>query len=129
MRLRAPTTCPEWNEGTDEDVKVLQWLSKHTGLTSECISEIIEPFAKQQSENAINGTTWNEAAKHAATRQVMRPPPHLAKTIMLNTASPSSSFEQYTLLSQLADAEAQSKPLDDAMCEGNSCFPHVRIIS
>ena len=71
MRLRAPTTCPEWNEGTDEDVKVLQWLSKHTGLTSECISEVIKPFAKWQSENAINGTTWNEAAKHAATRQVM----------------------------------------------------------
>ena len=32
-----------------------------------------------------------------------------------NTASLSSSFEQYTLLGRLADAEAQSKPLDDAM--------------
>ena len=31
------------------------------------------------------------------------------------TASSNSSFEQYTLLGQLADVEAQSKPLDDAM--------------
>ena len=45
--LRAPTTCPKWNKGTYEDVQVLQWLSKHTGLTSECVSEVIEPFAKQ----------------------------------------------------------------------------------
>ena len=71
MQLRAPTTCPEWNEGTDEAVKVLQWLSKYAGLTSECVSQVIEPFAKWQSENAINGTTWNKAAKYAAIRQVM----------------------------------------------------------
>ena len=45
MWLRAPTTSPEWNKGTDEDTKVLQWLSKHAGLTSECISGVIEPFA------------------------------------------------------------------------------------
>ena len=46
MQLRAPTTCPKWNEGTNEDIKVFQWLSIHTGLTSECVSEVIEPFAK-----------------------------------------------------------------------------------
>ena len=46
MWLRAPTTCPEWNEGTDKDVKILQWLSIHTGLTSECVSEVIELFTK-----------------------------------------------------------------------------------
>ena len=45
----------------------------------------------------------------------MQPPPHPAKVAELNTASSSSSFEQYTLLSQLADVEAQSKPLDNAM--------------
>ena len=44
MRLRAPTACPEWNEGTDKDVKILQRLSVHAGLTSECISEAIEAF-------------------------------------------------------------------------------------
>ena len=32
-----------------------------------------------------------------------------------NTALSSSAFEQYTLLNQLADVEAQPKPLDDAM--------------
>ena len=69
MRLRAPMACPKWNKGTDEDIKVLQWLSKHDGLTSECVSEVIEPFAKWQLKNAINHTTWNEAAKHAATRR------------------------------------------------------------
>ena len=47
MQLRAPTACPKWNEGTDEDGKVLQWLSVHAGLTSECVSEVIEPFANQ----------------------------------------------------------------------------------
>ena len=58
---------------------------------------------------------WNEAAKHAVKKQVMWPPPHPAKVAEPNTASSSSSFEQYTLLSQLADVEAQSKPLDNAM--------------
>ena len=115
MQLRAPTTCPKWNEGTNEDETILQWLSVHTGLTSECVSEVIELFARWQVENAMTGTTWNEAAKHAAERQVMRPPPCPAKVVELNTASSSSSFEQYTLLSRLADAEAQSKPLDNAM--------------
>ena len=58
MWLQAPTACPKWNEGTDEDVKVLQWLSIHAGLTSECVSEVIEPFSRQQAENTTNGMTW-----------------------------------------------------------------------
>ena len=70
MQLRAPTACPEWNEGTEEDEKVLHWLSRNAGLTSECITEVIEPFARRQLENAISGKTWNEAAKHAAAKQV-----------------------------------------------------------
>ena len=115
MWLRAPTACPEWNKGTDEDIKVLQWFSEHTGLTSECVSEVIKPFAKWQLENTINGMTRNEAAKHAATRQVMRPLPCPAKIVELNTASSSSAFEQYTLLNQLVDAEVWPKEADDAM--------------
>ena len=47
MQLRAPTACPEWNEGTDEDITVLHWLSKHAGLTSECITEAIELFTRR----------------------------------------------------------------------------------
>ena len=70
MRLRAPTTCPEWTEGMEDDEKVLHWLSQNTGLTSECVAEVIEPFARRQLENAISGKTWNEAAKHAAAKQV-----------------------------------------------------------
>ena len=73
MWLRAPTACPKWNEGTDEDEKVLHWLSKNAGLTSECVTEVIEPFARRRSENAITGKTWNEAAKHAAAKQVTQP--------------------------------------------------------
>ena len=107
MQLQAPTTCPEWNERTDEDVKILQWLSVHTGLTSECISEVIEPFARWQAENTMNGTMWNEAAKHAVTRQSMWLPPHPAKGVALNAASLSSVFKQYTLLNRLTGAEAQ----------------------
>ena len=71
MRLRAPTTCPKWNEGMDEDITVLHWLSKNAGLTSECITEVIEPFSRQQSENTTTSATWNEAAKRAAAKQVM----------------------------------------------------------
>ena len=71
MWLRAPTTCPKWNKGTSKDVKILQWLSIHAGLTSECITEVIEPFAKQRVENTMKSTTWNKAAKCAATQQVM----------------------------------------------------------
>ena len=67
MRLRAPTACPEWME---DDEKILHWLSQNTGLTSECIAEVIEPFARWRSENTISGKTWNEAAKRAATKQV-----------------------------------------------------------
>ena len=63
----------------------------------------------------MKGTTWNEAAKCAAARQVMQPPPHLAKVVEPNIALSSSAFKQYTLLDQLAEVDAQSKPLDDAM--------------
>ena len=47
MRLRAPTTCPEWNEGMEEDEKVLHSLSPNAGLTSECVAEVIEPLARR----------------------------------------------------------------------------------
>ena len=59
---------PAIRQEPDKDAKILQWLSIHAGLTSECVSEVIEPFAKQQAENTMNG---NEAAKHVAARQVM----------------------------------------------------------
>ena len=115
MRLRAPTACPEWNKGTDKDITVLHWLSKNAGLTSECVTEVIEPFTRWQSENTTTGMTWNEAAKHAAAKQVMQPPPCPLKAVELTTAPSHGKFDQYTLLDQLTDAEAQSKPLDDAM--------------
>ena len=98
MQLRAPTTYPKWNEGTDKDVKILQWLSIHAGLTSECVSEVIKPFTKWQAEDTTKGTMWNKAAKCAATRQVMQSPPHLAKVVEPNTSSSSSAFKLYTLL-------------------------------
>ena len=104
MQLQAPTTCPKWNKGTDEDVRILQWLSVDTGLTSECISEVIESFTRQWVENTMKGMTWNEAAKCAATKQVMWLP---AKVVAPDTASSSSVFEEYTLLDRLTEVEAQ----------------------
>ena len=83
----------KWNEGMDEDIAVLHWLSKHAGLTSECVTEVIELFTRRQLENTTHGTTWNEAAK-----QVMQPPPHPAKAVEPTTASSSSEFDQCTLL-------------------------------
>ena len=115
MWFKAPTACPKWDKGTDKDIAVLHWLTKNAGLTSECITEVIKPLARQWLENTTHGTTWNEAAKRAAAKQVMQPPPHPAKAVELTIASLSSEFDQYTLLDQLTDAEAQSKPLDDAM--------------
>ena len=70
MRLRAPAACPEWTEGTEDDEKILHWLSQNTGLTSECSAEVIKLFPRWQSENAISGKMWNETAKCAATKQV-----------------------------------------------------------
>ena len=58
---------------------------------------------------------WNEAAKHAAAKQVIGPPPHAPKAVEPTTALLSGKFNQYTLLTLLSDAEAQAKPLDDAM--------------
>ena len=58
---------------------------------------------------------WDEAAKRAATKQVMWPPPHPAKAVEPTSAPSSGKFDQYTLLTQLSDVEAQAKPLDDAM--------------
>ena len=55
MWLRAPTACPKWNEGTEDDEKVLHWLSQNAGLTSECVTEVIKLFARWQVENAISG--------------------------------------------------------------------------
>ena len=61
------------------------------------------------------GMMWNEPAKHAAIKQVMRPPPRPPKAVESTTAPSSSEFDQYTLLAQLSDADAQAKPLDDTM--------------
>ena len=47
MQLRALTACSEWNEGMDEDVIILHWLSKNAGLTSECVTEVIELFTRR----------------------------------------------------------------------------------
>ena len=55
----------------DKDVIILHWLSKNAGLTSECVTEVIEPFARWRPEKATMSATWNEAAKHAAAKQVM----------------------------------------------------------
>ena len=108
MWLRAPTALPKWNEGTDKDEKVLHWLSKNAGITSECITEVIELFTRRRSENAITGKTWNEAAK-----QVTQPPPRPVKAVESTTALSSGTFKQYTLLNQLPDtAKAQTKPSD-----------------
>ena len=116
MQLRAPTTCPEWNEGMEDNEKVLHWLSQNAGLTSECIAEVIEPFARWQVENAIAGKTWNEAAKCAATKQVSRPPPRPVKAVESTTAPLSGTLEQYTLLDWLSDAaKAKTQPCHDAM--------------
>ena len=46
MQLRVPTTCPKWNEGTDKNITGLHWLSKNAGLTSECVTGVIEPFTR-----------------------------------------------------------------------------------
>ena len=116
MRLRAPTACPEWTEGTEDDEKVLHWLSQNTGLTSECVAEVIKPFARRRSENAISGKMWNEAAKCAAAKQVSRPPPCPIKAVESTTAPLPGTFEQYTLLDQLSDAaKAKTQPHDNAM--------------
>ena len=124
MWLRAPTACPKWNKGTDEDEKVLHWLSKNAGLTSECVTEVIEPFARRQLENTITGKTWNEAAKRAAAKQVTRPPPCPVKAVESTTALLSGTFKQYTLLNQLSDtAKAQTKPSDDAMVVNEPAKP------
>ena len=98
MRLRAPTACPKWNEGTEEDDKVLHWLSQNAGLTSECVMEVIEPFTRRRLENAISGKMWNKAAKCAAVKQVIQPPPCPIKAVELTTVPSPSTFEQYTLL-------------------------------
>ena len=67
-------------------------------------------------ENAISGKTWNEAAKHAAVKQVTQPPPCSVKAVELTTALSHGTFKQYTLLDRLSDAaKVQTKPSDDAM--------------
>ena len=116
MWLRAPTACPKWNEGTEEDIAVLHWLSKNAGLTFECVTEVIKLFARRWLENTITGKMWNEAAKHAAVKQVTQPPPCPVKAVESTTVLSSGTFKQYTLLDQLSDAaKAQTKPSNDAM--------------
>ena len=59
---------------------------------------------------------WNEAAKHAAVKQVMWPPPHPVKAVESTTAPSLGTFKQYTLLDQLSDtAKAQTMPIDDTV--------------
>ena len=59
---------------------------------------------------------WNEAAKHAAVKQVSRPPPCSIKTIESTTVPSHGTFKQYTLLDRLSDAaKVQTRPSDDTM--------------
>ena len=59
---------------------------------------------------------WDEAAKHAAVKQVTRPPPHSVKTVESTTVPLHGTFEQYTLLDQLPHtAKAQTRPSNDTM--------------
>ena len=59
---------------------------------------------------------WNEVAKHAAAKQVSRPPPCPIKAVESTTAPLPGTFEQYTLLDRLSDtAKAKAQPCDDAM--------------
>ena len=124
MQLRAPTACPEWTEGMEDDEKILHWLSQNAGLTSECVAEVIKPFARQRSENAISGKTWNEAAKRAAVKQVSQPPPHSIKAVESTTVPSHGTFEQYTLLDRLSDAaKVQTRPSNDAMIVDDPAKP------
>ena len=124
MQLRAPTAWPKWNKGMVEDIAVLHWLSKNAGLTSECITEVIQLFARRWLENAITGKTWNEAAKCAAVKQVTQPPPCPAKAVESTTAPSLGTFEQYTLLNQLSDAvKVQTKPIDNTMVVNEPAKP------
>ena len=56
----------------------------------------------------MTGMMWNEAAKHAAERQVMQPPCP-AKVVEPNTTSLTGAFKQHTLPNQLANVEVQCK--------------------
>ena len=67
-------------------------------------------------ENAISGKTWNEAAKHAAVKQVSQPPPHSIKAVESTTVPSHGTFEQYTLLDRLSDTvKVQTRPSDNTM--------------
>ena len=67
---------------------------------------------------------WNEAAKHAAVKQVMWPPPCPVKAVELTTALLLGTFEQYTLLDWLSDAaKAQTKPIVNAMVDDEPAKP------
>ena len=66
---------------------------------------------------------WNEAAKHAAVKQVTQPPPHPVKSVELTTALLSGTFKHYTLLDRLSDAaKAQTKPSNNAMIVDEPVF-------
>ena len=56
-------------------------------------------------------------------KQVMQPPPCPLKAVEPTTAPSCSEFNQYTLLDQLTDGEAQSKPLDNAIIVNRPAKP------
>ena len=67
---------------------------------------------------------WNEAAKHAAVKQVSRPPPHSVKAVELTTVLLHGTFKQYTLLNRLSDTvKVQTRPSDDAMITDEPAKP------
>ena len=113
MRLRARTACPEWVEGNEADEKILRWLSTHAGLTSECVTEVIEPFAKRRSENLTHGTTWNEAAKRAASRKTAQLPSRAILTALPGSAVTPKPIGQDSTSDTVT--EPQLLKLDDDM--------------
>ena len=71
MRLNAHKKCPPLE--TDlEPSSLAQRLGDNTGLTTQLVEEVVEPYAARRAKHLSAGTTWNEAAKRAFQKRKPR---------------------------------------------------------
>ena len=71
MQLNAHKKCPPLE--TDlEPSSLAQWLGDNTGLTTQLVEEVVEPYIAWHAKHLSAGTTWNEAAKWAFQKRKPR---------------------------------------------------------
>ena len=116
MHLCAPKRCPLLEHGIEQS-KLAQWLRAHARLTSELVSQVVEPFTEQHVEYTHDQTTWNKVARQAhqkcklhstTTPKVVEPHPEQVPTLLKQVMDKSHQHYNAMVVNEPASTTAES---------------------